>query len=582
MKGVPAWSPGGHRFPAMKFFNSIATEIVIVPVALVLGAGLAMMLFDSTMSRNAISMLADQQEQALVRETLGVIETIAERARGEGTLFLAQIGSGIEDAKLNEVKIRAEKGLVEADVYVTRLSVESAKVEWLTPVNQGPAVLELIKAYRTALDDLNQMAVIDRMIGVAMVGNVEAKFAKLHEWLIGWRTAVNEAADKSRQENQAAAARARVTILGAAAAGMALLLVVCLFIVRKLVRSITSMSRRMSTLSQGDTAVTIPGVGRPDEIGEMATAVEIFRENAIEVERMRVAQEQQRHQAEQDKRQTMNQLADAFDTSVRNIVSTVSSAARQLQSNAQSMSANADQTTRQCTVVATAAEQASVNVQTVASATEELTSSINEISRQVMASTRIGTTAVEEATRANATVAGLTEAAQKIGAVVQLINEIASQTNLLALNATIEAARAGEAGKGFAVVASEVKNLANQTAKATEDIQAQVGQMQAVTGVTVNAIQTITGTIRQMSEISTAIASAVEEQGSATREIARNVSEASRGTQEVSSNIVGVSNAARETGEAANETLSAANDLGAQSENLAREVERFISRVRQS
>ncbi|CAK0757617.1 methyl-accepting chemotaxis protein [Azospirillaceae bacterium] len=359
-------------------------------------------------------------------------------------------------------------------------------------------------------------------------------------------------------------------------------LVISRLIGQSMANPVQRIAQVMREFAAGHLTGEVPYRDRSDEIGEMAQAVTVFKENAEQVERLKAEREHQERQAREENKRMMGQLADTFESSVRGVVSAVSSAASQLQRNAQSMSANADQTNQQSIMVAAAAEQASANVETVASATEELTSSISEISRQVSESTRIGSMAVEEANRANGTVNGLADAAQKIGAVVNLINEIAGQTNLLALNATIEAARAGEAGKGFAVVASEVKNLANQTAKATEEIQAQVGQMQSVTGTTVDAIKSITATILRMSEISTTIASAVEEQGAATREIARNVSEASKGTQEVSSNISGVSKAANETGRGANETLSAANDLGTQSENLSREVERFIARVRQS
>ena len=367
-------------------------------------------------------------------------------------------------------------------------------------------------------------------------------------------------------------------------AGFALVvgLLVAVGLTRLISRPIIAMTDAMLQLADGDHAVVIPARDHHDEVGDMAKAVQVFKDNAVEVERLKLEQEARDRRAAEEKKRSMNQLADSFESSVKHVVSSVSSAAEQLQTTAQTMSANADQTNQRCTVVAAAAEEASANVQTVAAATEELTSSINEISRQVSESTRIGSSAVEEANRANTTVNGLAEAAQKIGAVVNLINEIASQTNLLALNATIEAARAGEAGKGFAVVASEVKNLANQTAKATEDIQNQVGHMQTVTGTTVDAIMNITGTIRRMSEISTMIASAVEEQGAATREIARNVSEASQGTQEVSSNISGVSIAANETGQGANETLHAANNLGTQSRTLSQEVDKFISRIRQA
>ncbi|MEI6560000.1 MAG: HAMP domain-containing methyl-accepting chemotaxis protein [Rhodospirillaceae bacterium] len=376
--------------------------------------------------------------------------------------------------------------------------------------------------------------------------------------------------------------QAVTTTIAVSALAVVIGLLVAFGLTRLIARPIVAMTDAMGRLAAGDLTTSIPALHNRDEIGDMAKAVDVFKNNALEVERLKGEQERLRLKAEDDKTRSMNQLADSFEGSVKKVVTGVSTAAQQLQSTAQTMSANADQTNRQCTMVAAAAEQASANVQTVASATEELTSSINEISRQVSESSRIGAAAVEEANRANTTVTGLAEAAQKIGVVVNLINEIASQTNLLALNATIEAARAGDAGKGFAVVAGEVKNLANQTAKATEEIQAQVGQMQTVTETTVDAIKSISGTIRRMSEISTTIASAVEEQGAATREIARNVTEASKGTQEVSSNIAGVSQAANETGRGASETLSAANNLGVQSDDLSREVERFITKVRQS
>jgi methyl-accepting chemotaxis protein len=370
--------------------------------------------------------------------------------------------------------------------------------------------------------------------------------------------------------------------LVAGSVGVVLALLSTMLIGRSIATPLLKLSDVLEKIGRGVYDVTVPGTERKDEIGTIAVVVNGLKNKSSEVDGMRKEQENLQHKADVDKRHAMTQLANTFEASVKNVVTTVSSAAQQLQGTAQSMSSNAEQTNRQCSVVAAAAEEASANVQTVASATEQLSSSINEISRQVSESTRIGASAVEEANRANETVNGLAEAAQKIGAVVQLINNIASQTNLLALNATIEAARAGDAGKGFAVVAGEVKNLANQTAKATDDIQTQVSQMQSVTGTTVEAIKSVTATIQRMSEISTTIASAVEQQGAATREIARNVTEASKGTQGVSSNISGVTQAASETGRGARETLSAATNLGSQAGVLSREVEGFISKIRQA
>ena len=350
-------------------------------------------------------------------------------------------------------------------------------------------------------------------------------------------------------------------------------------VLRGVVRPVEAMTKAMDQLAAGNKEVDIPGTERSDELGRMAQAMRVFEKNMIEAERL-AEQERVEQEARQRRADRIEAMIRDFDRVISTVVQGVSSAATQLQSNAQNLSATADQTNRQAVAVAAAAEEASANVQTVASATEELTASVGEISRQVGSSMSIAESAVEEASRTNSTVAGLSDAAQKIGEVVELINGIASQTNLLALNATIEAARAGEAGKGFAVVASEVKNLANQTAKATEDIQAQVGQMQEVTASAVEAIREITGTIRRMSEIATTIAVAVEQQGAATSEIARNVQHASHGTREVSHNIGGVTEAASSTGAMAGETLGAARDLAEQSSRLRSEVDGFIGKVR--
>ena len=349
---------------------------------------------------------------------------------------------------------------------------------------------------------------------------------------------------------------------------------------RAISRPIVRMTGAMGVLAKGDLTVAVPAVGRKDEIGEMADAVQVFRDNAVEVERLTKEQEEQEKRAAEEKRRQMMELADRFESSVGTIIGSVSSASTELRQTAQSMSSTAEETSNQSAAVAAASEEASSNVGTVATSTEELSSSISEISRQISESNRISAQAAGEAETANDAVRGLADAAQKIGDVVELISDIAEQTNLLALNATIEAARAGEAGKGFAGVASEVKSLANQTAKATEEIAAQVSGMQSATDGTVQSIEGITKVIAQLSENAAAVASAVEEQNAATQEIARSVQEASSGTQEVASNIVGVQQAAEHTGTASAQVLGAAEELSRQSETLRSEVDGFVANLR--
>jgi methyl-accepting chemotaxis protein len=368
--------------------------------------------------------------------------------------------------------------------------------------------------------------------------------------------------------------------LGLALGGLLFGLVLALVTGRGLSRPIIAMTAAMQKLAGGDKTVAIPATGRRDEIGQMAEAVEVFKQNALAVEQLQAERLAQERQASEERRVTRAKLADDLETSVRGVIDAVSASATSMESRAQAFTTIATRANEQASAVADASGMAASNVQTVAAAAEELSASIREIGQQVDHSTRIASQAVGETERTNAAVRSLSAAAQKIGAVVNLINQIASQTNLLALNATIEAARAGEAGKGFAVVAGEVKSLATQTARATGEIAQQIADIQVATGEAVMAIEGIGRTVGEISGIAAAIAAAVEQQGAATREIARNVQEAATGTTEVTTHIAGVREAAGETGEAAAFVLAAANDLSRQSDALQQAVARFLASMR--
>ncbi len=349
---------------------------------------------------------------------------------------------------------------------------------------------------------------------------------------------------------------------------------------RSIARPVVDMTASMNRLAEGELSVAIPATERTDEIGEMAGAVQVFKDNAIRTQELEAEQEAQKKRAEEERRAAMHQLADEFERSVGGVIETVTSAVAELEASSGQMAATANETSAQATTVASASEQASANVQTVASAAEELSGSISEIGRQVAQASQIASGAVRQGEATNVKVQGLATAANKIGEVVALITDIAEQTNLLALNATIEAARAGDAGKGFAVVAAEVKNLANQTAKATDEIGAQIAGIQTATREAVSAIVTITKTISEIDQVNAGIASAVEQQGAATQEIARNVEQAATGTHEVTSNIAGVNQAASETGAAANQIQASAAELSQQAETLRGEVAKFLGQVR--
>jgi methyl-accepting chemotaxis protein len=471
--------------------------------------------------------------------------------------------------------LRRDQGYVgemkkSAAEFITALSAVSIAPEVLAEITSKLANYQ--KEFAAWVETAQQTAAYD-----ASMTNTFRAFEPL-------MVEITQGVERIYKEADAAEAATRDSVkmwlLTAFALSIVLVCGLSLLIGRSISKALASMVSAMIRLAGGDFKITIPGLGRRDEIGEMAGAVEVFKNNMIETGRLRAEQTEAEQRQLQQRKTEMSKLADDFEGAVGEIVEMVSSAATELEASASTLTATAERSQEHAIVVAAASEEASTNVQSVASATEELTSSVNEISRQVQQSSRVASDAVEQAQKTNNRVGELSKAAARIGDVVELINTIAGQTNLLALNATIEAARAGEAGRGFAVVASEVKALAEQTAKATDEIGQQITGIQSATQDSVGAIREIGDTIGRMSEISSTIAAAVEEQGAATQEISRNIQLAAQGTLQVSSNIADVQRGASETGSASSQVLSAAQSLSVESNRLKLEVSKFLSSVR--
>jgi methyl-accepting chemotaxis protein len=558
----------------MKRQMSLRTRLLIAGIAAVIailvtaGVGLFGMMRSNAgldISITSTSAVLNQKQADMMHDAL----------RGDVLFALVTGPSGAQEDQ-EAIKTDLADHVASFEESITRLQSLPLSPEIRTAVDE---VVPPLKAYITAAQEIVALGLKDTVGGREKFPQFIVAFTDLEERMETLGELIESLGNSAGAEAQATNHRLIIVIAIASLVAMVGLIVINWVIAGSITRPIRGMVRAMEQLAAGDKSIDVPGLDRGDEVGNMAQAVQVFKDNALRADSLAERQNGDQQRREERTRQ-IETLCQDFDRQVMKRLEIVTGAVSEMETTAQSMSRVAEQTAAEATHVSTSSEAASGSVNAVAAATEELAASIGEIGSRMQRSREIAGQAASQALATNAQIKQLAEAAQKIGAVVQLITDIASQTNLLALNATIEAARAGEAGKGFAVVASEVKNLANQTGKATEDISLQINSIQAETGQAVQAIESIAGTIDEINQITSSVATAVEEQNSATKEIARSVEQAANGTRDMSMSIQTVTDAAGQTGAAAGQMLGSSSALSDEAKALRQEVEQFLSTIR--
>ncbi|PPD15883.1 MAG: methyl-accepting chemotaxis protein [Methylobacterium sp.] len=558
-------------------FSDLSTglKVLIAPLVAIcafLGIGLmAFQLYTTIRDNNARVAEAANLKLEATQAARTFQEGVASFYRGISWTY-SKVEQKLVDAELE----RGKKGVaeIEKSLLATRTGDDAKSAGTIRDL--GPR----IKALTTSLDNVASLIAVDPFLASMQMSDVNVRVKEIEAGLATLAEITGQRMAELRAQTDLSAEEAIRNFLVASAVAILSALMLAIFVGRMIARPIVGITRAMRQIAEGDLETQIPVENRRDEIGAMATALAVFKDNALQMRTIEAEQAEAQRKAGETRRAEMMKMADQFETAVGSVVAVVASAAAELQQSAQVLSVNAEETVGQSTAVAAATEQATTNVQTVAVSAEQLYGSIAEIAGQVGKSSSIAGQAVEQARVTEGTIRNLSEAAEKIGTVVEIISSIAAQTNLLALNATIEAARAGEAGRGFAVVASEVKDLAAQTAKATSEIASQIGFIQGATQQSTEAIASIGRTIDDMSGIALSIASAIEEQRTVTQDISRNAQEAAAGTQEVARNITQVNGAMTETGTAANQLLGASSELATQSTALHSKVSEFLDRVR--